>query len=59
MSTGHEFKVPTDAEATRRALEAVAPMHRTYFERLQTDNAGSVLVNPVQVAFITDNEAPQ
>jgi hypothetical protein len=34
-------------------------MHRTYFLRLQTDNGGSVLVNPVQVAYITDDDAPQ
>jgi hypothetical protein len=59
MSTGHEFKVPMDAEGARRTLEAVAPWHRTYFVRLQTDNAGSVLVNPAQVAFITDDEVPQ
>jgi hypothetical protein len=48
-----------DAEAARRTLEAVAPGHRTYFVRLQTDNAGSVLVNPAQVAFITADEVPQ
>ena len=59
MSTGDEFKVPMDAEGARRTLEAVAPMHRTYFVRLQIDNVGSILVNPAQVAFITYDDAPQ